>query len=109
MGPCPSKGTRDRAHGCMKYIAILISLLLLSGCEDKATFTAQGFLIGANCGPKVMGRYGSTYDSGCVVAVKTDKGISTYPVSTDNSDIIGSPVVVIATSEDSYRIIKSIE
>jgi hypothetical protein len=93
----------------MKYIAILIGLLLLSGCEPTAIYTTKGTLIGANCGPKVMGRYGTAFDSGCVVAVKTDKGVSTYPVSVDNATIVGSTVVVIETGKEMYRVIKSIE
>lgn len=93
----------------MKYIAILIGLLLLSGCEPTAIYTTKGLLIGANCGPKVAGRFGTSFDSGCVVAVKTDKGVSTYPVSADSSSAIGSPVVVIETGKETYRVIKSIE
>lgn len=93
----------------MKYIAILLGLLLLSGCEPTAIYKTQGRLIGANCGPKIMGRYGTAFDSGCVVAVKTETGVFTYPVSVDNSDIVGTPVVVIETGKESYRVIKSVE
>ncbi|MNK75906.1 hypothetical protein D3C87_954610 [compost metagenome] len=93
----------------IKYITILVGLLLLGGCEPTAVYTTQGLLIGANCGPKIMGRYGVDYDSGCVIAVKTDKGVSTYPVGSDSSDSIGQPVVVIDTGKGTYRVIKSIE
>ncbi|QBJ02844.1 hypothetical protein MZD04_gp318 [Pseudomonas phage Psa21] len=93
----------------MKYIVALLCALLITACKPQSEYTTKGLLIGASCGKETMGRFGVTYDSGCVAAVKDEKGVATFSIESDSGALVGSQVVIIKTGDYMYRVIKSIE